>query len=143
MYICVVVFNKTYLMEASNMAKNTLGELENAPGAARREMAHMKREAMKSSFTAAAANIKAADILNRNARVADNWADLAWETGGQMKKEGWEYRRDSREDFKKASDLHKEATELQKQARDYKWSARKDSVVAFCQTWGARLHLTH
>ena len=123
------------------MAKNTLGELENAPGADRREVAHVKRKAMKALNKAVAANTELADALSHNARVNDNWADLAWETDGQMKKESWEYRRDSREGFKKASEAFEEAAEFRKQARSYKWGARRDSVIAFRQTWGARLKL--
>lgn len=79
-----------------------------------------------------------AENLRANARLNDHYADVSYLARGEMKKAGFEYRAEARESFEKVAKLEQEVKDLKKQARQYKWGARKDSVVAFCQTWAAK-----
>ena len=122
------------------MAVNLLGELENAPGAAKRESAHFKRRFVEAAGAAVDSKRELARILAHNARVDDRHADIAHYTN-QLKKPAFQYRKDAREGFRQASALFKEADELATEVRKQKWSARKDSTVAFLQTIGAKIGL--
>ena len=122
------------------MALNTLGERENAPGASRRESAHIKREFVSAARELVAKKRKLGRVLARNARVDNQHADLAHRTD-QLKKPAYQYRDSARKGFREANVIFAEVDGLEEQIKSNKWGARKDSAIAFIQTAGAKIGL--
>lgn len=120
------------------MTKNTLGETDGTPGAARREMAKAKRDAVKAFNITIQCTKERIDVLRDTEKANDYYACIATLAPGQTKKSSFEYRHTASKAFNEAAKLDEEITNMKKQARKYKWGARKDSVYAFCETWAAK-----
>jgi hypothetical protein len=120
------------------MAKNSLGELENAPGAQRREGAHSKRAFVKAASPVLDAKVQQADKLINNATVYSRLAKEA-HINAELKRTPSEYRQLSRTSMQSFHQVSDEISELKKAISHNKWGARKDSTIAFFQTLQARV----
>ena len=123
-------------------ASSMLGELENAPGASRRESADAKRRVVKSSSKLAemleenaSRGFSNAQIYNSRAKVSELLPV------DERKKQPWEYRDLAKEESSEARMAFEKASEHREIAFENKWGARKDSTIAFFQTLGARLSM--
>lgn len=117
------------------MALNSLGEIETAPGAQRRELAATKRELAAALEKAASIHNNAGLSNARDARVFGTRAQLSHcFPPGERAVPAHEYRSRSTEAGSKAGEHFEAAHDQGARAKALRKEARMDSFVAACQT---------
>lgn len=124
------------------MAKNSLGELENAPGAARRERAHYAAELAEARTALASAQLTVANQAAGNARNLSLKGYLGGAFGkGELTHSPAEYYDASRKETDRANELFKEAAEHNASATELQRAARRDRFMARIETVAAKFGL--
>ena len=126
------------------MDKTSLGENKDAPGAARRECAQIKRDFVKASQALvykksieARRHITKANLYSRCSQLVHLNTQL--HLTDELNKTAGEYRALELDHVHKSLEIESEIKELEEKIFKNKWGARKDSTIAFYQTMKAKI----